>query len=197
MAEQLALLGSALSEGVQTMIAGLDVEARGDASAWAIFSRCERYRYALGREWDESLATMVVCALNPSTAGERVDDPTLRRMVAFAKRDGFGALVLVNAFGLRATDPHELVTHPDAIGPLNDAVIGRVVGVIACGALVVAWGKGPSAKLRPRLDVMPATIAAAWGSERLLCWGSNADGSPRHPLYLPREMPLVQWRAQR
>lgn len=183
---------------------GLDV--RGDASAWAAFSSCGRFRYVLGREWDEALPTLIVCALNPSTADERASDPTLAKMTGYAKRDSYGSLMLVNAFGLRATDPRELVralppprdrdvapTLDGIIGPENDAAIGRVLEHVATTTVVVAWGKGPSAKLRARLDAMPAILCAARGSERLHCWGTNADGSPRHPLYLPAEMPLIPW----
>jgi hypothetical protein len=193
-ADQLSLLDSALSAGVLTLTRGLDVVPRGDASAWAILSPCERYRYALGREWDETRATMIICALNPSTADERAEDPTLRKMIGYAKRDGLGSLILVNAFALRATDPKELTRDPAPIGPLNDVVIDRVITVVDAGCLVAAWGKGPSPKLRPRFDALVSVLERAWPGGTLRCWGTNADGSPRHPLYLPSEMPLVEWR---
>ena len=50
-----------------------------------IFSECRQYRYTLWREWDllNSNYAMFI-GLNPSTADEWKDDPTIRRCIDFS-----------------------------------------------------------------------------------------------------------------
>ena len=50
-----------------------------DAPSEAIYSDCERYRYALTRTWDESGKRALFVMLNPSTATEVQNDPTVER----------------------------------------------------------------------------------------------------------------------
>ena len=64
------------------------------------------YRYLLWREWNAKLPRLLWILLNPSTADERVDDPTLRRVLGFSRSYGFGGLEVVNLFALRS--PHEI-----------------------------------------------------------------------------------------
>jgi uncharacterized protein DUF1643 len=63
------------------------------------------YRYSLTRVWDEALPTITFVLLNPSTADDQQLDPTLRRCVSFAKREGYGGMITLNLYAFRATDP--------------------------------------------------------------------------------------------
>lgn len=164
----------------------------GTETSWATFSFDRRYRYALGRMWWEESPVLVVAGLNPSTADAQKDDPTIRRLVAFAKRDRFGSLIVVNAFALRATDPLELVAAigrgEDPVGPLNDEVITIAARGPMLARVVAAWGAPPRKELRHRLQAM-----RSWSRRgRWLCFGRTKEGHPRHPLYLPATAPLVE-----
>ena len=104
----------------------------------AKFSSCRTYRYSLTRIWDDSKETCVFIGLNPSTADENDDDPTIRRCIRFAKDWGFGRLVMVNLFSYRATDPKVMKSTPHPIGDDNDKHL-----LAECGKaqlVVAAWG---------------------------------------------------------
>jgi len=94
------------------------------------FSECRAYRYALWRRWDwQGYANQVMfVGLNPSTADETEDDPTIRRCIRFAKDWGCGSLLMLNAYAWRATKPRDLHAYggyADAIGYSNDNTNGR------------------------------------------------------------------------
>jgi hypothetical protein len=157
---------------------------RGDSRSWAKFSDDLRYRYELGRCWSPNLPTMLVAGLNPSTANETANDPTIRRCLAFAAREHCGTLLMVNAFAWRATEPAELLAAADAVGPENNAAIAdaRDRALIH----VAAWGK-PHPRLRWRLGNL---TQFPWRAFKL-----TDDGLyPRHPLYLRADCPLVMYR---
>ena len=80
----------------------LDLE---DMIGNAVISDCGRYRYHLWREWDATLPTVIWILLNPSTADASVPDPTLKKCIGFAKRWGFGSVVVRNLFCLRTPKP--------------------------------------------------------------------------------------------
>ena len=141
----------------------------------ATLSPCGHYRYWLERRWDERLDYVNFVMLNPSTADAEIDDPTIRKCIGFAKRWGYGGLHVVNLFALRSTDPDALYSHADPIGPDNEAFIDA--GRLSAPKTIVAWGKhgkihGRAEKLLPKLGPVFALML-------------NADGSPRHPLYVP------------
>lgn len=149
----------------------------------AIFSEDRVYRYALERRWGSGPFVLFVM-LNPSTADEHVDDQTIRRCVGFARDWGYGGLIVANLFAFRATDPRELATVEDPVGPDCD------VWLDTCSArsalVVVAWGSHRRAAWRAgevleRFD----TLACGIG-----CLGRNADRSPRHPSRLARSTQL-------
>lgn len=153
----------------------------------ATFSPDQRYRYELWREWGEWLGTggtFVVIGLNPSTADERNDDPTIRRCIAFAKREGCGRLVMLNLFALRATNPKVMLQHADPVGPQNDDFYHPFTTSPNC-IVVAAWGahgahRGRGAEVAARIP-------------NLLCFGHTKDGHPKHPLYLRGDTPLVSF----
>ena len=87
----------------------------------AIFSVCRKYRYALWRSWDESKPYVMIIGLNPSTADETKDDPTITRCINFAKSWGYGGVCVTNLFAYRATVPSDMKASNEPIGTENDA----------------------------------------------------------------------------
>ncbi|MGK0722883.1 DUF1643 domain-containing protein [Leucobacter sp. W1478] len=152
----------------------------------AVLSADGKYRYRLSRIWsDTPFITFVM--LNPSTANDQIEDPTLRRCINFACGWGYGGLNIVNLYALRATDPSELWLSDDPIGPENAHYLteaGR-----SGEPLVAAWG-GHAKPGRVR-DVLRIS-----GFERLMCLRITKRGAPAHPLYLPKTLTPVSWPGQ-
>lgn len=153
----------------------------------AIFSPCRTYRYTLTR--DISLfgnSTLVVIGLNPSTADETADDPTIRRCKGFAETWGHSRYIMVNLFAYRATDPTAMLAHPAPIGPENDAAILAAAALTRPrGRILCAWGTHGSHMDRAAY----VTALLTNRRHRLHCLGQNADSTPKHPLYIPRTQP--------
>lgn len=144
----------------------------------ARFSPCKRYRYALWRVWDASKPVATFVMLNPSTADEVDNDPTVERCQRRALALGMGGLRVANIFAWRSTDPAALYSLDDPIGPGNDEAI-----VEACrdaGVVICAWGT--HGKLLERGDAV-ARLLLAQGIAPM-CLQVNADGTPKHPLYV-------------
>jgi hypothetical protein len=151
----------------------------------ATFSPCRRYRYTLERKWIGGIGTINFIGLNPSTADESQDDPTIRRCVGFAKSWGFSALCMLNLFAFRATDPRDMMDAADPIGPDNEATLERYVN--AEGATTIAaWGAGGWYRGRgPFLhDIYP----------QLKMLKLTKGGHPAHPLYLPKTLTPLEWK---
>ena len=104
----------------------------------ALFSECRTYRYALWRVWDESLDSILFIGLNPSTADESHNDPTISRCINFAKKWGYGGLCMANLFAYRATQPRIMMLADDPIGPDNDQILFDLVS--KADIVVAAWG---------------------------------------------------------
>lgn len=151
-----------------------------------MLSEDSRYRHVLWRRWGDELLGFVM--LNPSTADATEDDPTIRRCIGFAEREGFGGIQVANLFDLRATDPTELRTsehplvHPEHQDPFS--------WLSDCTVVIAAWG-GVHRSLRWR--VAQVTELAASRGLSLFCLGTTKAGDPRHPLYLRGDAPLVRW----
>jgi hypothetical protein len=154
-------------------------------SGSAVLSECGRYRYVLQRSLGSVLRwyrPMLFIMLNPSTADASVDDPTIRRCIWFAKREGATHLTVVNLFALRATDPQELQRASDPIGPENDRHIGEQVEKHNGRPIVAAWGAHKFARNRA------AEVRLKFGP--FLCLGMTVNNCPKHPLYLKSDTPL-------
>lgn len=151
----------------------------------AVFSPDRAYRYLLIRRWALGGPTMTMIMLNPSTADAHADDPTIRRCVSLARREGCAALEVVNLFALRSPYPKALLASADPVGPRNDEFIA---GHCLPGRLVVAaWGARGDLMGR---DALVTASLAARGVD-LHCLGLTHGGKPRHPLYIPGVQPLV------
>jgi hypothetical protein len=154
-------------------------------AAGAHFSKCRRYRYALWREWDGTKPSIAFIGLNPSTANENEDDPTIRRVVAFAKAWGFGKVYMLNLFAWVSAHPEDLLTCEDALGN-NDEHLLSYAG--ACEKIVLAWGAFKQNKARA--EVVKQMFPEAYALE------TNKDGSPKHPLYVRGDVMPKLYKAQ-
>lgn len=144
----------------------------------ADFSDCGTYRYMLTRIWDMSKPNVAFCMLNPSTADELVNDPTVERCERRARMLGYGGLVVVNLFAFRATDPNELYDAEDPVGPDNDAFIKDAIKLSSL--FVCGWGNHGTLTGR-NLEVLNLLKSLGIEPHALKI---NMDGSPAHPLYI-------------
>jgi hypothetical protein len=173
----------------------------------ALLSPCGTYRYTLGRE----LSTLpeirltptftlrgehkpcLFIMLNPSTADASLDDPTIRRCMGFALREGCTFLTVVNLFAYRATEPKDLVGEyqmgTDIVGPENLTHVSRELrrhNPNLGHLIIAAWGAHPYAEMAHEIRAKVRNAGA-------LCLGTTKGGEPRHPLYLKSDAPLVPW----
>ena len=142
----------------------------------ATFSDCRTYRYALWRLWDETKPYAMIIGLNPSTANETEDDPTIRRCINFASDWGYGGLCMVNLFAFRATEPKVMLSASDPVGAENDSWLQALAK--DAGVIVGAWGNDGGFNNRSS-DVMGML-------PEMRCLKQNKTGEPAHPLYQPR-----------
>jgi hypothetical protein len=180
-----------VSARLRQSLGALGLDVRGDETSWAAFSPCGKYRYALGRSWELPLfplPTMLFVLHNPSDADHAEPDPTLTRCIGFAKREACGSVVIVNPMARVATDKRELHTALNPVGALNAAAIRDALA--NCDRFVVGWG---IVHVRLREWVQPTIDEIEACAHPLLCLGTNGDGSPKHPLYLAANTPLVRW----
>ena len=110
---------------------------KGDAVSEAVYSDCETYRYLLTRVWGPGPKALFVM-LNPSTATEVQNDPTVERCERRARALGFGAFRVTNIFAYRATDPKVMRAAEDPVGPGNDAAIRQ--SIAWADSIFCAWG---------------------------------------------------------
>jgi hypothetical protein len=149
------------------------------------FSDCRRYRYALWRRWGRTeQKNLVVIGLNPSTADQIQDDPTIRRCIRFAKDWHCGGLVMLNAFGFRSTDPKGMAAVADPVGFDNDSVITEYAK--SADMVLAAWGVHcPDERERELLGVIGRDVH---------CLGRTNGNKPRHPLYVRADVkPELYW----
>ncbi len=151
---------------------------KGDAESHAVYSPCERYRYELTRIWEPAGDTALFVMLNPSTATEVQNDPTVERCERRARTLGFGAFRVCNIFAWRDTDPRRMRAVPDPVGPQNDAAI--LAGCHWAGTIVCAWGShGAHLGRGPEVERLMRRTG-----RNLHHLGLTKAGHPKHPLYI-------------
>lgn len=149
----------------------------------AAFSDCRKYRYALWRIWDENKPMVMFIGLNPSTANEHTDDATIRRVQSFARQWGFGGVYMCNCFAFISTNPDDLKDFGNTAQ--NDFWLYQCEK--KCSQITFAWGNFDIVKEVGR-DV---ELTAMFPNSKALI--KNKNGSPRHPLYVPSTVKLVEW----
>ena len=144
----------------------------------AVFTDDRTHRLYLWRRWNKEGPWVMFIGLNPSTADERLNDPTVRRCIGFALKWGYGGMFMCNVFTLVSTDPKKLNVE---IPVVMEASLAMRVIRERCREAVAAWGDlitkvrvGEERVERIKQDLSP-----------LHCLGMTKQGHPRHPLYLP------------
>ncbi|MEM7102805.1 MAG: DUF1643 domain-containing protein [Bacteroidota bacterium] len=140
----------------------------------AIFSNDRIYRYRLSRYWDDTKPAVLFIGLNPSTADEKTNDPTIRRLIGFARRWGFGTMHVCNLYAFRTPYPKELFKYHTPVGPENDAWIKRTQEAVE--KVVLVYGTHGTKNDR-HLEILDL-VNHPW------CVKYSKYNLPMHPLYL-------------
>lgn len=152
-----------------------DAPVFGDAH----FSTDGLYRLELSRTWDRTLPTLAGIGLNPSTAGAEKNDPTVLRLIAFARAWGYGSLMLGNLYAFRSPHPKALTHVADPVGPQNDMILQ---GITRGRCVLVMWGATIVPKLWVRERARRVLELVGHGASQVTCLGFTSDGSPIHPM---------------
>lgn len=147
----------------------------------AIFSDDGRYRYALWRVWKQSPKLLMFIGLNPSKANQWFNDPTITRLVVRADKDGFGGLLAANLYAMVSTNPNDLLTRENPVGNDTDDYLKQMIDM--SDKVLCAWGTFPAAKARA--EIVLKMVSAPH------CLGTNRDGTPKHPLYIPYDQKIM------
>jgi len=160
----------------------------GDSISGALFSEDHKYRYSLWRIWDKTKEALLFIGLNPSTASDFKDDPTIIRLVGFAKGWGFGSIYAGNLRAIVSANP-EILLKPELFGNISQDVNDQAIKQMSkiCSTVLVGWGEWGS-KLGSRPDEVIELVGRP-----LFCLKVNKSGEPCHPLYLPRDSKLIQY----
>lgn len=156
-----------------------------------IFSPCRQYRYRLSQIWDESKPILCFLMLNPSTADEVKNDPTVERCERRARTTGYGGVEIINIFAYRATDPNEMKAQIDPVGEDNDKHI--LEAALKAGQVICAWGKHGQHMNRGQ-QVLDLLLTAG---VQPYCLKINGDGYPAHPLYIGYDVEPKPYKAVR
>ena len=155
----------------------------------AIFSEDRKYRYILSRIWDETKPTVLFIGLNPSTADETEDDPTIRKCINFAKTWGYGGIYMANLFAFRSTNPENLRNEQDPVGSDNNSFIKKYLG--ESERTIVCWGN--KGNINNRSEEVYNLLVNSPHHNSLHCLKINQTGEPHHPLYLPLDIEAIPY----
>jgi len=174
----------------------------------AVFSEDRRYRYKLWRIWDAALPYVNFLMLNPSTADEVNNDPTIERQCRRVDRWNqhgrrWGGVHITNAFAFRATDPMDMRRQQDPVGPRNMASILEVAA--PAGMVVLGWGVHCNATKKGHGADIVRSLIHIGQTELYALKILPPSMDPGHPLYIGYDAPLLpfpvtahlHWHGQR
>lgn len=159
------------------------------------------YRLWLTRQWHGKRTPgsrlppnfALIIGHNPSEAGAEKDDPTMNRTTDFAMGWGNDGLVMVNFADYRCTDKRGLLA--PGVVPCSRGNVPLIRNLAReAEKIVCAWGN-----VHPSLVHLAVNLESALRADghKLWCWGTNAGGTPKHPLYLAADTPLVEFKDLR
>lgn len=144
----------------------------------ARFSPDRVYRYRLERRIAQPpTGSLCFILLNPSTADETQNDPTIRRCMGYAAAWGYSRLIVVNLFAYRSTDPRQLRRVGDPYGPDNARQI--ISAAQAADHVVAGWGAHGAYQNAGRNTIMRLRYKGV----PVHALGLTKAGEPVHPLY--------------
>lgn len=157
----------------------------------AIFNDMRTHRYLLRRIWDEEREMICFIGLNPSTANEDENDPTIKSCMRIARNQNAGGIYMVNLFSYITAYPDVLVANfNDAVNPKTNLYIDS--SFRACHKIICAWGRWPFAHTRKK-EIEHLIAEDPYFENRVYCLGKNQDGSPKHPLYIKSDIELINY----
>ena len=162
-------------------------QIKDDINSEAIYSDCERYRYSLSRIWDSNRQNVLFVMLNPSTADEFKNDPTVERCERRARMLNFGAFCVCNIFAWRETNPHNLIKISNPIGKDNNLHILRAT--LSAKLVICAWGVHGKHLNRDK----EVTKLLLDNNTKLYHLGLTKENHPKHPLYIPYSQEIIPW----
>ena len=146
----------------------------------AEFSIDKKERYSLNREWDKSKNKILYIMLNPSLADDKNDDPTIRRLINFTKKFNYGGFLVGNIFTTITPNPKEI----DKSKGMSDKNFEKLLNLInKVDKIVYAWGNSVEEPQHLKELILSPK-----------CFGKNLNGTPKHPLYLPKNSILIDYR---
>lgn len=155
----------------------------GNKISGAKFSECRKYRYALWRIWDEAKPLVMFIGLNPSTANESDNDPTIKSVCRIAKSNGYGGVYMMNCFPFISTNPNDLCKLDRLLE--NETWLKGISE--KCQDVIFAWGNFDVVK---KLGT-DKYIAGLFPNAKVL--GINKSGSPKHPLYCKSNTQFIKF----
>jgi hypothetical protein len=150
----------------------------------AKFSEDMKHRLMLWRVWDKTKPAVMFIGLNPSTANENTDDPTIRRIKSISYQLGYGGFFMMNLFTFISTDPKKLnIKEGNRLDA--DLYLKRIAK--CCKTIVFAWGNfDVLGRDKEVIEMFPGANALH----------INKNGSPKHPLYVKSNTQLISFIAK-
>lgn len=153
----------------------------------ALIDQSKKYRYMLMRQWGNDENNFInFVMLNPSTADDKIDDPTIKSCISLAQNLGFDGFYATNLFALRATNPEELKTTDEPTGKENDDFIKKYASL--CKLVIIAWGNHGVLQNRG-IEVVKKLNKIT----KLHCLKKTKLNQPMHPLYIKRDTKPIEF----
>lgn len=144
----------------------------------AHFSVNRKHRHWLYREWDRTKPVVTFIGLNPSTANESTDDPTIRKVTKIAANNGYGRFYMLNLYTCVTAHPQYIVDYPSI-----EEILLVWRSSFEFTSVVFCWGNFKQAQARAPIVIQKFPSA--------LCIDRNKNGSPKHPLYCKDNSKLI------
>ena len=146
----------------------------------AEFSNDKKHRYKLSRHWNLNKPQVLYVMLNPSIGNEIIDDPTIRRLLSFTRKFDHGGFFVGNLFTYISPNPKLL----DTSRGLTNKNLNVLINLVQqADKVIYAWGNSidEPKELKEFINCP-------------MCFGKNFNGTPKHPLYLPSNSILTEFR---
>ena len=159
----------------------------GQVEISVIYSKCKTYRYSLTKDWNKKGKRLLFILLNPSTATEKQNDPTIERCERRSRLMNYGAFRVCNLFAFRTKSPKIMKNQKDPIGPHNDKIISQ--SIMWADDILCAWGI--HGKYLNRSLKLESLLKSQ--NYQIFHLGLTKDKSPRHPLYITYKKAFERW----